>query len=159
MGEIPERSLFREEVLKRSLHPYFVLTQAVRAGDLASFESVQSKYKDRFVKDRMLNLIIRLRFNVIKTGLRRINLSYSRISVEDVAKKLSLNSREDAEYVTAKAISDGVIDAVIDDSEGYVYSKENVDIYSTKEPQAAFDRRIKFCLDLHNETVKVRKLS
>lgn len=55
-------------------------------------------------------LILRLRHNVIKTGLRAISLSYSRISLADVASKLTLGSREDAEFIVAKAIRDGVIE-------------------------------------------------
>lgn len=55
-----------------------------------------------------------------------------------------------------KAIRDGVIDATIDHEKGYMKSRENVDVYSTNEPQAAFNSRIAFCLNLHNESVKVR---
>ncbi|RXG50802.1 26S proteasome non-ATPase regulatory subunit 3 [Armadillidium vulgare] len=55
-------------------------------------------------------LILRLRHNVIKTGLRSISLSYSKISLADVAQKLMLGSKEDAEFIVAKAIRDGVIE-------------------------------------------------
>ena len=44
----------------------------------------------------------RLRHNVIKTGVRMISLSYSRISLADMATKLHLDSVEDAEYIVAK---------------------------------------------------------
>lgn len=55
----------------------------------------------------VLNLITRLRFNVIKVGLRKISLSYSRISIAEIASRLKLKSVEDAEYIIAKAINDG----------------------------------------------------
>ena len=35
-------------------------------------------------------------------------------------------------------------------------SKDTVDVYATKEPQLAFHQRIEFCLNLHNDSVKVR---
>ena len=54
-----------------------------------------------------------------------------------------------------QAIRDGVIEATIDHEQGYVKSKENPDIYSTREPMAAFHQRISFCLDIHNQSVKV----
>ena len=54
-----------------------------------------------------------------------------------------------------QAIRDGVIEATIDHENGYVQSKENSDIYSTKEPMTAFHQRICFCLDIHNQSVKV----
>ena len=47
-----------------------------------------------------------------------------------------------------------MIDAVIDHEKGFVSSKETVDVYSTREPQLAFHQRIKFCLDIHNQSVK-----
>lgn len=72
MGEIPERSLFLGAQLRRSLKPYFRLTQSVRVGDLAQFSQIQKEYHQLFEKDQVANLITRLRFNVIKTGLRKI---------------------------------------------------------------------------------------
>ncbi len=49
-----------------------------------------------FLADRTHNLITRLHQNVIRTGLRRINLAYSRISLAEIATKLHLASAEDA---------------------------------------------------------------
>lgn len=64
-----------------------------------------------------------LRHNVIKTGLRKINLAYSRISIQDICHKLHFESEEEAEYIIAKAISDGVIEATIDSKERCLFSK------------------------------------
>ncbi len=67
-------------------------------------------------------LIQRLRHNVIKTGLRKINVAYSRISLADVCTKLHLGTDgEDAEFIVAKAIRDGVIEATIDHAGGYIF--------------------------------------
>ena len=41
-----------------------------------------------FAADKTANLIVRLQYNVIRAGLRRINLAYSRISLADVASRL-----------------------------------------------------------------------
>lgn len=56
----------------------------------------------------------------------------------------------------AKAIRDGVIDGVIDHKNGWLQLKETINVYTTNDPQTAFHRRITFCLDVHNEAVKVR---
>ncbi|KAJ3217608.1 26S proteasome non-ATPase regulatory subunit 3 [Dinochytrium kinnereticum] len=156
-GEIPERSTFRQPTLRRSLMPYFHITQAVRIGDLTKFQETLANYDSVFRADKTYTLILRLRHNVIKAGVRMISLSYSRISLRDICVKLQLDSEEDAEYIVAKAIRDGVIDATIDHENGYMKSKENVDIYSTTEPQNAFHQRITFCLNLHNESVKAMR--
>ncbi|KAJ3277006.1 26S proteasome non-ATPase regulatory subunit 3 [Terramyces sp. JEL0728] len=157
MGEIPERSLFRQENLRKALIPYLQITQAVREGDLGKFQEALAKHSDIFHADKNMTLILRLRHNVIKTGVRRISLSYSKISLKDICIKLQLDCEEDAEYIVAKAIKDGVIDATIDHETGSMKSNEIIDIYSTTEPQNAFNQRINFCLNLHNESVQAMR--
>lgn len=157
LGDIPDRSTFRQPPLRRTLAPYFQLTQAVRTGNLSRFNEVLENFGPKFQADHTFTLIIRLRHNVIKTGVRMINLSYLRISLADMAQKLQLDSPEDAEFIVAKAIRDGVIEATIDHEKGYMQSKENMDIYCTREPQAAFHQRISFCLDIHNQSVKAMR--
>ncbi|MGH0158722.1 UNVERIFIED_CONTAM: hypothetical protein FKN15_036007 [Acipenser sinensis] len=157
LGEIPDRLQFRQPSLKRSLMPYFLLTQAVRMGNLAKFNQALEEFGEKFQTDGTYTLIIRLRHNVIKTGVRMISLSYSRISLADIAQKLQLDSPEDAEFIVAKAIRDGVIEASINHEKGYVQSKETIDIYGTREPQLAFHQRISFCLDIHNMSVKAMR--
>ncbi|RUP48094.1 proteasome regulatory subunit C-terminal-domain-containing protein [Jimgerdemannia flammicorona] len=130
---------------------------SVRVGDLTQFQEQLVRHEAGFQSDKTYTLILRLRHNVIKTGIRMISLSYSRISLRDICFKLHLDSEEDAEFIVAKAIRDGVIDATLDHDRGFMKSKENVDIYSTNEPQAAFHQRISFCLNLHNESVKAMR--
>lgn len=157
LGDIPDRSLFRQPTLRRTLNPYFQLTQAVRTGNLARFNEVLENFGPKFQADHTYTLIIRLRHNVIKTGIRMINMSYSRIHLNDVAQKLQLGNSEDAEYIVAKAIRDGVIEATIDHEKNFMQSKETTDVYCTSEPQAAFHQRISFCLDIHNQSVKAMR--
>ena len=54
--------------------------------------------------DKNLTLVHRLGHNVLKIGLRKLSLSYSRISLADIASKLHLPSVVTAEYICAKAI-------------------------------------------------------
>jgi 26S proteasome regulatory subunit N3 len=97
---------------------YFI---AVRAGDLSRFKEVLETFSNRFQQEKTWSLIIRLvivkfvniicfhfrilirlRHNVIKAGIKMISLSYAKISFSDVAQKLQLDSPEDAEYIVAK---------------------------------------------------------
>ncbi|EYB83581.1 hypothetical protein Y032_0333g2820 [Ancylostoma ceylanicum] len=157
-GEIPERSIFRQPIYRKCLLPYLELTQAVRLGDLAKFNSVVKHHGPEFEKDETLTLIVRLRQNVIKTAVKQISLAYSRITIRDIAKKLGMSNEIETEYLVAKAIADGAIDAVITcdtkDGERYMRSSETVNVYTTTEPQMHFDSRIRYCLELHNQAVK-----
>lgn len=155
MGDIPDRATFRVPTTEQSLHPYFLLVQAVRVGNLEDFETTIADHADTFRRDGTYTLILRLRQNVIKTGIRMMSLSYSRISLRDICIRLHLGSEESAEYIVAKAIRDGVIEATLDREHGFMKSKETGDIYATREPTEAFHDRIVACLALHDESVKV----
>lgn len=108
-------------------------------------------------KDRTYTLIQRLAHNVIKTGLRMINVAYCRISLADLCDKVRLDNPASAEFVCAKAIRDGVIDASIDHEAGWIRSSTQPDLYATDEPQQAFHKRVAFCLDVHNEAVRAMR--
>lgn len=154
MGGIPERSMFMQNELKEQLRPYYAITQAVRTGDLNAFKEQTQRHEALFKKDKTLTLINRLRYNVIKTGLRDINLSYSRISLQDICTKLGLESAQDAAGIVSKAVVDGVIDASIDHDGQFLKSSQKFDLYSSCEPQKALHKRISFCLQIHNDAVK-----
>ena len=187
MGDIPGRNLFRDPVLRKALVPYLRIVQgescftearwpsggyqlsdldvlAVRTGDLSQFQSALVAHGEQFSQDSTYKLILRLRHNVIKTGVRSLSLAYSLISLRDICMKLHLDSEEDAEYIVGKAIRDGVIEARVDHTNGWMISQargalsgmESLEgVYATAEPQEVFTKRIGFCLDLHNESVKV----
>lgn len=156
MGDIPERSVFKSG-REQSLKAYFEVVKAVRVGDLNQFADTIKKYASVFKADGTYSLVLRLRQNVIKTGIRIMSLAYSRISLKDICIRLRLESEESAEYIVAKAIRDGVIEATIDSERGFMQSKEVLDVYSTNEPQQTFHDRIAFCIGLHNDSVKAMR--
>ncbi|KAF4620205.1 hypothetical protein G7Y89_g14618 [Cudoniella acicularis] len=157
MGDIPERATFRLASMERALQPYLQLVQAVRVGLLGEFENTIKQHSETFRRDGTYTLILRLRQNVIKTGIRMMSLSYSRISLRDICIRLKLESEESAEYIVAKAIRDGVIEASLDRERGFMKSKEVGDVYATREPGEAFHDRIRACLALHDESVKAMR--
>ncbi|KAE8227950.1 hypothetical protein CF326_g7134 [Tilletia indica] len=177
MGDIPERTLFRSEILRPALAPYMSIVQAVRTGNLSLFQQTLQSHATQFQSDRTYSLILRLRFNVIKTGIRMISLAYSRISLKDITQKLNLESEEDAEYIVAKAIRDGVVGSTtggrggagaggwaglgggsrVDHEHGIMETREGGDVYASDEPQAQLQQRVDFCLQIHNESVKAMR--
>ncbi|OAP58550.1 hypothetical protein AYL99_07640 [Fonsecaea erecta] len=157
MGDIPDRAIFRQPSLEKALQPYLQLVQAVSSGDVIGFQNLVQRYNATFRKDDTYTLILRLRQNVIRTGIRMMSLSYARISLRDMCLRLGLDSEESAEYIVAKAIRDGVIEASLDHERGYMKSKDVGDVYATREPGDAFHERIQACLALHDESVKAMR--
>lgn len=155
MGDIPDRAIFRQPNLEHAMEPYLSLVQAVRVGKIEGFLNVVQTHNALFRRDGTYTLILRLRQNVIKTGIRMMSLSYAKISLRDICIKLDLESEQSAEYIVAKAIRDGVIEASIDHEHGFMKSKDVGDVHATREPGEAFHERIRACLGLHDESVKV----
>ena len=144
MGEIPDRNVFSDPEMKSDLYPYFIIVQKVREGNIEEFMKVVADYEDLFRKNDNYNLLVRLRHNVIKFGLRKINASYSKISLADVKSKLGLDSVKETESIVTKAIRDKVINAVIDRESGVLQANEVTDVYSSNQPQIQLDKRIRF---------------
>jgi len=162
MGDIPDRNLFKprfdgkeenNEELNEALKPFLEITECVREGDLNRYQQCLLRDDALFKQCGVAKILLRLRHNVIKTGLRKINKSYSKISLQDVADKLALASAQNAYFIVSKAIRDGVINASIDYEHKFVESKENVDVYSTSQPYQSYAQRIKFCLEIRNNAV------
>lgn len=156
-GDIPELSFFQRSGFEKVLKPYQDITKAVKLGDLKIFNETLAQYKELLTKDDNFTLVSRLRSNVIKTGIRIISLSYTKISLKDICIKLHLDNESSAEYIVSKAIRDGVIDAKINHQQGFVESNEILNVYSTSEPQEQFNQRINFVNSLHNECVKAMR--
>ncbi|ODV91167.1 hypothetical protein CANCADRAFT_31900 [Tortispora caseinolytica NRRL Y-17796] len=157
LGDIPDVSVFRRVEFERVLKPYFEVAQCVRVGDLEMFSKTVQAHKPTLIRDGTYTLILRLRQNVIKTGIRTMSLTYSKISLRDICIGLKLDNEASAEYMVARAIRDGVIEASLNHDEGYMQSKETLDVYITDAAQLAFHDRIQFCGALHDEYVKAMR--
>ena len=130
MGEIPSRQVFSSPEYKKSLAPYYQVVSTVKQGDMEHFKKLLVQHALTFKRDSTTTLINRLKHTVLKFGLKKINVSYSKISISDIRSKLHIDGTdEEAEQIVAKAIRDGVIDAVIDHEGKFVRSQEVTDVY------------------------------
>lgn len=64
---------------------------------MEKFNTHIAKYTKMFQADKVLSLVHRLKHTVIKFGLKKINIAYSKISLADIAAKLSLESVDEVE--------------------------------------------------------------
>lgn len=153
-GEVPSRNLFTEGELADYLFPYYDLVRTLVKGDVAAFDKSCAKHRNVFEKDGLLVLINRLTLNVIRAGLKKIHLSYSRISFADIATKLSLPASTDVENLVSKAIRDQVLTGTIDVQKRELVMHDNTDTYGTSIPQLNYQKRIDFCTMIINNCSK-----
>ena len=126
MGDISDRSLFRHVVLEKALIAYFNIDKGKIYLPLSLLTTFNSSHQlsahcsfRMFEDDNTYTLIFRLRQNVIKTGIQRLSLAYSRISLWA---KPCLDSEGDTEYFIGKAIQDGVIEGCLVHEKGWMES-------------------------------------
>ncbi|KAH8740577.1 hypothetical protein FG386_002159 [Cryptosporidium ryanae] len=154
MGEVPDRSIFNTPYLRKGLVPYLELVKAVRSGDMKEFDLIIQKRNNVYQKDGTLSLIQRLPHNVIRSGLKTICLSYSRIYLDDIANYLGWDNSNDIEGVVSKAIFDKVIDAKINDDIKCVETNQNREVYGSESMINNIHSRIELCLLLRNNAIK-----
>lgn len=82
LGEMPTVGELNAPGSDRTMQPYLALAAAVRSGDVTAFNGVAASNTRIFLVDQTHNLINRLRYNVLRAGLRRISVAYSRISLQ-----------------------------------------------------------------------------
>lgn len=151
-GTIPERSLFSIPLVLNNLQPsYLALTQAVRRGDTAAYKAIIAVQEnvDDFINDNTYNLILRLQPTILRAGLKRIISVYSAISLQRIGELLSI-SDEDVHSIVAKAISDQVITATIDES-NIVHSISTTPQYASADPQIDLVNRINTVMNLRQQ--------
>lgn len=102
MGDVPDVTKYLGNLTE--MKPYLSLIKAVSQGNLDSFNTVITENKKIFLADKNYNMIQKLRYVVIKVGLRKINLSYNRISLTDMSQKLHLESDVETEYIVGKVV-------------------------------------------------------
>jgi len=51
---------------------------------METFKGVITKYEKIFRQDKNYSLIMRLKHTVLKFGLKKLNISYSKISMKDI---------------------------------------------------------------------------
>lgn len=93
--------------------PIVCISQSASTNLVASYccREVAEQYRQVWARDRVSNLVVRLRQNVLRAGLARIGAAYSRISLANVASKLGVASAVDAESIVAKVIRCGTLGA------------------------------------------------
>ncbi|RZC82165.1 hypothetical protein C5167_044962 [Papaver somniferum] len=100
------------------------------------------------VKRASFKLLVKLLLEPLASEFNATNGHRSLIAVEGSTRENCLHAFH----------NNGAIDATLDNANGWMVSKETGDIYSTNEPQAPFNSRNAFCLNMRALKRKVQKI-
>ena len=124
---------------------------------MAQFQQIVNRHISIWNQDGTKILIERLHESVLRVGLRRLHQAYVKITFVDIAKKLGLPSEQDALLLVQKALSEGVIQAQINEQLRCLESQKLTDLYTTRAPQEAFTTRTQILQNFHNEAVRAMR--
>ena len=154
LGKVPERKVFSGKYVAKPLRPYLDVARSVRFGNIEAFVASVKQHTQFFEADRTLTFITRLHQNVVRAGLKRICITYSRISLEELAKRLFLDSVQDARYIILKAINDQVISNVTFSGDFLVRKEAIKNVYRSAVPHSQLNERIENCCKLLSQVQK-----
>ena len=149
LGKVPERKVFSGSFVSVSLRPYLAVAKSVRFGNIEAFMQALRDHSAAFEADGTLMFVTRLHQNVVRAGLKRICSAYTRISLVELARRLCVDSVDDAKYIVLKAIKDGVIADVSLSGGLELVRKEGVRyLYRSPIPHHQLHERIDGCCRL-----------
>lgn len=164
LGDIPELAMLKGDQNSNgnTKAHYYQLCKAVRSGDVSAFQALlrpDSPTLLTFQRDNLEGLILRLHQNVLKAGLKRIAVAYSAISINDIQRKLALETPQDALMIVMKAVQTGVINGRIhpDPSSGQHIFLTIPESKTDAEKSAQLHHRITQCQSMIQETVKAMR--
>ncbi|KII73454.1 putative 26S proteasome non-ATPase regulatory subunit 3 [Thelohanellus kitauei] len=152
LGEYPDRKLFVNDCYFKGIVPYFDLIKAVKLGSNKLFTAYITENSSYYIRDRTAEIVMRLHHNVLQAALVKLSLSYSSISLVDIAKKIQLEGN-DVEFVVAKAIKENIIRAEIDHCKGIVNFTPSDDYYHTNKSLKMLQSRSAHCQMLYRKFI------
>ncbi len=93
------------------LEPYFSLVRCVKRADLMGFYKLLEKYREEYFKLNLWFVVRRLVKNLLREGVRKISMCYSRISIEEISRILGT----DARVLLEEALKNKFIDGYVQD--------------------------------------------
>lgn len=134
---------------------YMSLVHAVNLGNHDEFEGLLAKHSDAFAKDGMTSLLLKMRSVVMRNALKKLSVAYSRISVEDVLRKIGADSDPnfDLNAFLTKSRAD-LPDFRIDHKHNFIEFTRSLDDYASSTTRENLMRRIRHLQGLEDQVAK-----
>lgn len=134
---------------------YMSLVHSVNMGNHDEFEQLLSGNSAQFARDGMTALLLKMRSVVMRNALKKLSVAYSRISVDDVLRKIGANSDPnfDLNAFLTKSRSD-LPDFRIDHKLGFIEFTRSLGDYASSQTRQNLVRRIRHLQGLEDQVSK-----
>lgn len=134
---------------------YMSLVHAVNLGNHEEFEGLLAKHAEAFARDGMTSLLRKMRSVVMRNSLKKLSVAYSRISVEDVLRKIGADRDPnfDLNAFLTKSRAD-LPDFRIDHKHNFIEFTRSLDDYASSQTRENLMRRIRHLQGLDDQVAK-----
>ncbi|KAK1270380.1 COP9 signalosome complex subunit 3 [Acorus gramineus] len=151
-GQVPSLPKYSSSAAQRNLknyaQPYVDLANSYTSGKFSELESCIETNREKFENDKNLGLVRQVVSSLYKRSIQRLTQTYLTLSLEDIARRVQLQTAKEAEMHVLRMIQDGEIFATINQKDGMVSFLEDPEQYKTCEMVEHIDSSIRRIMTL-----------
>ena len=136
-------------MVERSASSYVKLGTLYGAQSVEKVRTYAKEHEEIFSKDGNLGLVKQTLEKLSKRKVRLLTQTYVTVSLDNLAKRAQLSSRDEAERVLLSMIEDGELHATIDETESMVTFHDDPEGYDHTEATAQLDAKMREAMALY----------
>lgn len=136
--------------MKMYCSKYIDFANAFSTGDADKLIAVASQHTPIFQQDQNFGLIKQCINALKRRNIKKLTDTYMTLSLSDIAKQAKLESVQEAEQELLKMISNGEINAIINQKDGMVAFEEDVQTFNSPAAGAMLENGISRSIQLTN---------
>ncbi|XP_071815337.1 COP9 signalosome complex subunit 3-like [Apostichopus japonicus] len=151
-GKLPVFPKYTSPVVSRFIKPlsqgYHELGSACLTNNPADIRVVLDKHAEQFSNDKNMGLAKQVLASMYRKNIQRLTKTFLTLSLADIARRVHLNSPEEAEQYVQNMIEDGEIYASISKKDGMVSFHDNPEKYDNPDVLRKIDEQLRECMAL-----------
>ncbi|KAJ8037627.1 COP9 signalosome complex subunit 3 [Holothuria leucospilota] len=151
-GKVPNLPKYTSPVVSRFIKPlsqsYHELSNACASNSPAEVRVILDKHTEQFTNDKNMGLAKQVLASLYRKNIQRLTKTFLTLSLADIARRVHLNSPEEAEQYVQNMIEDGEIYASISKKDGMVSFHDNPEKYDNPEILRKIDDQLRECMAL-----------
>jgi len=142
-------------MLKQMIPHYTELVSAYSTFSIHKINLVISEYREQFTSDTNMGLVKQCVASLYKKNIQRLTKTFLKLSLEDMANRIHLSSKEEAEQYILNMIEEGEIFAQINQKDGMVVFQDNPEKFNSPFTLRKLEEDMSLCIQLDE---KVREM-
>jgi COP9 signalosome complex subunit 3 len=160
-GKVPILPRYTSHIVSRYIRPlcqaYHELASAYSSCSSVEMNAVVTRHNDTFVRDRNQGLVRQCTVAMYKKNIQRLTKTFMTLSLSDMANRVQLSTKAEAEKYVLHMIEDGEIFATVNQRDDMVSFHDNPEKYNGISMLSKLDEEMKKCMELDDRLKKMER--